>query len=347
MTNSHNNTYRNDDDDEGAVAGRAKLIPEWSVAADDQVLLAGLAVVFAMFALLGWNTIFGGDEELPIASPVTTVADAAPTTTVAAPAVVPPPTEAETTTTTAAPTTTTTAPPPAEIDVQAAVDPDPGDVIPGAITGTNDGSKAILTGYVANDTEKQAAEDSALAIDGIDSVDNQLVILEPEVAAALEGEGVIGATATGVGTVLTVSGTIESEDAREPTLEAARAVPGVTEVIDDRLNVSVTADLNALPQVQFETGSAVIKEESFADLNEAVTILNSAPDAVIEIQGYTDTDGDEASNLQLSQDRATSVLTYMQQNGLENTNLTTQGFGETEQFGEALADNRVVRFEEK
>jgi len=345
VENSHNNTQRNDDDDEGAAGGRAKLIPEWSVAADDQVLLAGLAVVIAMFGLLGWNMI-GGDEELPLASPTTTEDVAAPTTTVAAiaPAVTQPPTT-EAPATTEAPTTTA-APAPAEIDVQAAVDPNPGDVVPGDITGTNEGDLAILTGYVANDTEKQEAEDKALAIDGIDSVQNDLIILEPDVETALGEAGVVAPTASGVGTVISVSGTIPSEDDRAGILAAAGAVPGVTQVIDDTLVVSVAEDLNNLPQVQFETSSAVIKAESFGDLDEAVTLLNSAPDAVIEVQGYTDINGSEESNLQLSIDRANAVLTYMNDNGLENTNVTAQGFGETEQWGPELADNRLVRFQE-
>lgn len=335
---------KNDDDDRGGIIGQAKILPEWNVAADDQIVLAGLAVVAAMLGIFGWNAWRSGDEPAEIVAAVTTVE--ATETVVDDPeepaAVVPAPVEEETTTT-EAPTTTEAA---AVIgEVQPAVDPFPGD-----ITGTNDGAVAVLTGYVANDAESKEAEDAAAAVEGIERVDNQLVILEPQVESALTAEGVRSAGAAGVGTVITATGTLESEDDRAPTLAAAK-VEGVTEVIDE-LDVSVTADLNALPQVQFATGSAVILEESFPDLDAAATLLLNAPEAKVEVQGYTDIRGDEAANLQLSEDRSNAVRDYLLAKGVDEANLTAQGFGETEQFGagetdEALAANRLVRFEDK
>ena len=38
-----------------------KLIPEWRVAADDQVLFAGLAVLAAMLIWFGWTTLQDND----------------------------------------------------------------------------------------------------------------------------------------------------------------------------------------------------------------------------------------------------------------------------------------------
>ncbi len=347
-------TPDNDDDD---GAGAAKLIPEWSVAANDQIVLAGLAVVAFLALALGWTALFGGDDDL--SSPVTTVPDE-----VAAPAqeldgdaepVVAVPAEAdddeveeeaeeeeveeeEATTTTAAETTTTVA---AIGDVQTAVTPLAGD-----ITGAADGTVAVLTGFVANNAESREAEDAAAAVEGITEVRNELVILEPAVTDSLTDAGVAGATAIGIGTSMTVSGTIDTEDDRQPALDAAAAVPGVTEVIDDRLNVSVTADLNALPQVQFATGSAEILPASFADLDEAAALILDAGDITLEVQGYTDIDGSDDDNQLLSQARASSVRDYLLGAGVDADTLTAAGYGETEEFGPDLASNRVVRFQQ-
>ncbi len=347
-------TPSNDDDD---GAGAAKLIPEWSVAADDQIVFAGMAVVGFLALALGWNAFFGGDDDND-SSPITTlaaevaapaddlgetagpaiaaavgtddeeeeVAEEATTTTVAA-------------TTTTAPASTTTV---ASIgDVQAVVTPLDGD-----ITGTADGTVAVLTGFVANDAESREAEEAAAEVEGITEVRNELVLLEPAVTDALSDAGVAGATAIGRGTSITVSGTIDTEDDRQPALDAAEAVTGVTEVIDDRLNVSVTADLNALPQVQFATASAEILPQSFADLDAAAELITEAGDITLEVQGYTDVQGDDDRNQVLSQARASSVRDYLIGAGVDADTLTAAGYGETEEFGPDLASNRVVRFQQ-
>ncbi len=340
------NTYSNDDDDEGGV-GAAKLIPEWSVAADDQIVLAGLAVVAALALLLGWNAWRGGDEELALPVPTSlvdeVVAAAAPSTTVAPVVVAETVTTAAQTSTTeaAVESTTTTVAAPVIGDVQASVDP-----FPGAIVGEADGTVAVLNGFVANDAESREAETAAAAVEGITAVENNLVILEPEVEAALRDAGVTGATAVGEGTEITVSGTIDSEDDRAPAIAAAEAVDGVTSVIDDRLNVSVTADLNALPQVQFATNSAEILSASFGDLDAAAALLDGVDDVSIEIQGYTDIQGGADANLSLSQNRAEAVREYLVNAGVDPGILTATGFGETEQFGTDLASNRLVRFQQ-
>ncbi len=336
------------DDDEGAAG--AKLIPEWSVSADDQVLFAGLAVVGIMALLLGWNAWRGGDD-LPIEVPAViaeeaaapaadpdadtgTAAVVATTTTVADEP------EPEPTTSTTAEATTTTVAAAVIGDVQAAVDPFPGD-----ITGGNEDEVAVLTGFVANEAESLEAEAAAEAVEGITSVDNRLVVLEPPVLAAIQGAGVTQAGVAGEGTVLTVRGTINAEAEREPALAAAAEVEGVTEVVD-ALELSVTADLNELPQVQFATGSAEILPASFSDLDAAAELLIASEGAIIEVQGYTDTRGSADSNLQLSADRANAVRTYLVEAGVDADTLSATGFGETEQFGPDFDDNRLVRFQQ-
>jgi outer membrane protein OmpA-like peptidoglycan-associated protein len=50
----------------------------------------------------------------------------------------------------------------------------------------------------------------------------------------------------------------------------------------------------------------------------------------IEIQGHTDSDGSEESNLALSEERAKSVVAYLVHEGVAEGRLTAKGYGETE-----------------
>ncbi|MEM9613319.1 MAG: OmpA family protein [Actinomycetota bacterium] len=350
--------------------------------ADQQIVWAGLAVVAVLAALFAWNAIFGGDDEATDAvAGVTTIAvgggadgdgDLGTAAAAAGAAAVDAVTggddadddaeadadagaddaddtdddadEEAATTTTAAPTTTTEAAPTIG-DVQAAVGG-----FPGAITGSNDGTTAVLEGFVADQSESDEAEAAAAAVEGIEVVDNRLGVLVPDVTAALEGAGVMSAGVAGEGTVMTVSGTVQSEDDRTAALDAAAAIPGVTEVVDE-LDVSVAADLNALPQVQFAYNSAVILEDSFADLDAAAAMIAEVEGVELRVEGYTDVQGPAGDNLVLSQQRADAVRGYLLDAGVDPAVLTAEGFGETEQFGEgnsaeALAANRLVRFVE-
>lgn len=337
-----------------------KLIPEWQVAADDQIIWVGVAVFIAMLLLLGWNAWRGNDDEdiaviaAPIAEGVgidSIVGDGDDSFLGSTTAAVATPTTVETVTASTAPTTAATVAPsttevePAIGDVQAVIAG-----LPGAITASLDGSVAVLDGFVANAGEREAAGTAAASLTGIEQVENNLQLLEPEVLEMLGREGVVGPTVSGIGTAVTVSGTLQSEEERAGILAAAAGVDGVTDVIDD-LAVSVAADLNELPQVQFTTASADILPASFADLDAAAALIVDTGGVELQIRGYTDITGDAETNLRLSQDRADAVSRYLAAAGVDEAMLSAVGFGETDQFAagdsdEALAANRVVLFQQ-
>ncbi len=87
--------------------------------------------------------------------------------------------------------------------------------------------------------------------------------------------------------------------------------------------------------IYFESGKDVIKAESFANLDKLVEILNEYPEAKVAIDGHTDSQGEDADNLQLSQDRASAVKRYLASKGVEETRMTATGYGETQ----PVADN--------
>ncbi len=81
--------------------------------------------------------------------------------------------------------------------------------------------------------------------------------------------------------------------------------------------------------ILFDTGKSSIQKESVKVLNDIVTILNKYPDAKFSIEGHTDSVGSDASNQKLSEGRAAAVLTYLTENGIAASRLSSQGFGES------------------
>lgn len=84
-----------------------------------------------------------------------------------------------------------------------------------------------------------------------------------------------------------------------------------------------------LDNLYFDTNKASIKPESFETLNNLVEMLNYKPMVKIEIGGHTDNVGGEALNLKLSEDRAKSVKTYLEKQGIKGDRLKAVGYGQT------------------
>lgn len=85
----------------------------------------------------------------------------------------------------------------------------------------------------------------------------------------------------------------------------------------------------AMGAVQFETGSAVLKKESYAVLDKVVVILNKYSNYSCSIEGHTDNVGADASNLALSEKRAKACYDYIVGKGISAARLSHRGFGET------------------
>ena len=90
----------------------------------------------------------------------------------------------------------------------------------------------------------------------------------------------------------------------------------------------------ALKGIQFETGKAVIKTESFAILDEVVGIMNNDQGLKLTITGHTDNVGDENRNLDLSINRANAVKKYLETKGISPVRLISSGQGEYRPIGD-------------
>ena len=90
-----------------------------------------------------------------------------------------------------------------------------------------------------------------------------------------------------------------------------------------------------LSNLHFATNKSIIQSNSYDELNELVEFLKLKPSQKIRIEGHTDSDGDEASNLRLSQNRANAVKEYLISKGISASRLVAKGFGESK----PIADN--------
>jgi OOP family OmpA-OmpF porin len=130
------------------------------------------------------------------------------------------------------------------------------------------------------------------------------------------------------------------------------ATPEITAIARPRQSlVSLRArEIIIRRQVNFATDSAEILPDSTALLTEiADTMLRHPEIRRVEIQGHTDSNGDDAHNMDLSQRRAESVRTWLIGAGVEAERLTAQGHGETRPLVPNItaanrARNRRVQF---
>lgn len=102
-----------------------------------------------------------------------------------------------------------------------------------------------------------------------------------------------------------------------------------------------------LGDVLFQTGETELRVEAMDSLVEVVDLLQSEPDKEIRIEGHTDSTGNEETNLQISQQRADSVLSALVSLGVDAERITSAGMGQdfpiaTNETEDGRAQNRRV-----
>ena len=103
----------------------------------------------------------------------------------------------------------------------------------------------------------------------------------------------------------------------------------------------------SLSGVLFESGGATLSRLAGHRLETVARALAAYPDRPIVVEGYTDSQGNEDKNQQLSQRRAEAVREYLQQHGIDAQRLRAVGKGEADPVAsndtvEGRASNRRV-----
>ncbi|MCI0448297.1 MAG: OmpA family protein [Chlorobi bacterium] len=102
-----------------------------------------------------------------------------------------------------------------------------------------------------------------------------------------------------------------------------------------------------LNNIYFDFDKYDLKPESFVELDRVFKFLTDNPDVNIEISAHTDSRGSDEYNLELSQKRAESVVSYLMSNGINPGRLIAKGYGESSPVAsneteEGMSANRRV-----
>ncbi|MBN2192649.1 MAG: OmpA family protein [Polyangiaceae bacterium] len=121
------------------------------------------------------------------------------------------------------------------------------------------------------------------------------------------------------------------------------APPPRVEVRDNKIEIR--------EKIQFEYNKATILEVSFSLLNEIADVIKkNSHIKKIQIEGHASSEGNDAYNLRLSDQRAKAVMEYLvKTGGVPEASLVAKGFGETRPLDpadteEAREKNRRVEF---
>jgi OOP family OmpA-OmpF porin len=112
------------------------------------------------------------------------------------------------------------------------------------------------------------------------------------------------------------------------------------------LEVGTTIRLN---NIFFDVNKAVLRPESYPELDRLAGLMTQNSKMQIELSGHTDNVGSDEANLKLSDDRSKSVTEYLVSLGINGERLKYKGYGETKPLGtneteEGRQLNRRVEF---
>ena len=111
---------------------------------------------------------------------------------------------------------------------------------------------------------------------------------------------------------------------------------GAKDVVKNNLEKDLADNGKAiLYGINFDFNSDVIRPESKPTLDKVIAILKEKPAWKFSVEGHTDNIGGEAFNQTLSEKRAASVVKYLTVAGVEQSRLSSKGYG----LSEPLAPN--------
>jgi OmpA-OmpF porin, OOP family len=252
------------------------------------------------------------------------------------------------------PRVTTSTPAP----IQAAAPPVPS--VPAHLALSNDDGIITYSGAVPDEATRTSIIDSLKGVFGADKVKGDIAVdanAGPapwlvNLRTAFEDLKTPGVQAVFDGNSLKIGGMIRNADrdgiinSLRPVFGGGLALGALTNGVGDLVSAaterteaalsglhkgfSATDLTNILNQsiINFSTDSAEIPPANKSLLERAAASIKQLPSGtVIEIGGYTDTTGDPAANLQLSQQRADSVRAALIDDGVDPSMLVAKGYG--------------------
>jgi outer membrane protein OmpA-like peptidoglycan-associated protein len=213
------------------------------------------------------------------------------------------------------------------------------------------GQDGTICGFPSEAVAAQAEE----VVAGVDGVrDDGLDVSATCSSGSGEGTSTTdgnGSSTTAAGSATTAAGGSATTVAGGSTTTVAGGATSTTAALSaDELQLQQQLnDITDATPIPFAPNSATLDPAATPILQQIATVIGQHPGPHIEVQGYTDSDGSEQSNLQVSQRRADAVRLQLVSMGVPAAQLSAKGYGEANPIApndtpENKAKNRRVVF---
>lgn len=138
----------------------------------------------------------------------------------------------------------------------------------------------------------------------------------------------------------------KAEEERRKAEEEARIAAARAEAEEAKKSI---AKVLTIENIEFDVAKGTLTPKGHQTVNKLAEILKQYPHIRVEIAGHTDSDGDAAFNLNLSQARVDSVKKALVEQGIDPSRLDAKGYGESKPLvpntsAENKQKNRRVEF---
>ena len=98
------------------------------------------------------------------------------------------------------------------------------------------------------------------------------------------------------------------------------------DIVLEKVKVGAKIVLN---NIFFDSNKAILRKESNIELEKLIRLMKDYPELTIEVAGHTDSKGNDATNMKLSQLRSQAVVAALVKQGINPKQLSAKGYGKT------------------
>lgn len=132
-------------------------------------------------------------------------------------------------------------------------------------------------------------------------------------------------------------GAVVSKDGTDDGLKNVKTEFEDASRTEEGISFTLSSDL------LFPTNSSYLTEKAKVELSKLSKLLNSDKTKKVRVDGHTDSTGEEKYNQWLSEKRANSVKTFLQDAGVSGGRISIKGLGQTK----PVADNKTPEGRQK